>query len=46
MTKMGGIANTLDDRIKIQKAFDRWEQWAENNNKKFNTSRRKVLQFI
>ena len=26
MTKLGGISNTLDDRIKIEEAFDRLEQ--------------------
>lgn len=26
MTKMGGISNILDDRIKIHEAFDRLEQ--------------------
>jgi len=26
MTKLGGISNTLDDRIKIHEAFDRLEQ--------------------
>ena len=46
MAKLGGIANTLDDRIKIQKAFDRLEQWAESNKMNFSRSRRKVLQLI
>ena len=34
-TKLGGIANTLEDRNKIQNDFDRLEHWDENR-MKFN----------
>ena len=32
---MGGIANTLEDRKKIQNNLDRLEHWAENKTVKF-----------
>ena len=35
-TKLGGIANTLEDRNKIQNYLDRMEHWAESNRMKFN----------
>lgn len=30
-TKLGGIANALEDRLKIQKDLERLEQWAPSN---------------
>ena len=42
-TKLGGIANTLEDRNKIQNDLDRLQQWAENNRMKFNRDKYKVL---
>ena len=34
-TKLGGIANTLEDRNKIQNDLDRMEHWAKSNRMKF-----------
>ena len=34
--KLGGIANTLEDRNKIQNDLDRMEHWAESNRMKFS----------
>ena len=42
-TKLGGIANTLEDRNKIQEDLDKLEHWAENNRIKFNRDKCKVL---
>ena len=33
-TKLGGIANTLEDRNKIQNDLDRMEHWAEKKKQK------------
>ena len=35
-TKLGGIANTLGKRNRIQKGFDTLKDWAENKRMKFN----------
>lgn len=35
-TKLGGIANTLEDRPKMEKALNRLEHWASSNTMKFN----------
>ena len=35
-TKLSAIANTLEDRNKIQNDLDRLDNWAENNRMKFN----------
>ena len=43
-TEVGRIANTLEDRNKIQKDLDRMEHWAESNRMKFNRDKCKVLQ--
>ena len=42
-TKLGGIANTLEDRNKLQSDLDRLELWAENNRMKFNKDKCQVL---
>ena len=42
-TKLGGIANVLEDRNKIQNYLVRLEHWAENNTMKFNRDKCKVL---
>ena len=42
-TKLGGIANTLEDRNKIQKDLDRLERWAGNNRMKLNRDKGRVL---
>ena len=42
-TKMCRIANTLEDRNKIQNDLDRMEHWAESNRMKFNSDKCKVL---
>ena len=42
-TKLGGIANTLEDRNKLQSDLDRLERWAENNRMKFNRDKCQVL---
>ena len=41
--KLGGIANTLEDRNKIQNHPDRLDHSAENNRMKFNRDKCKVL---
>ena len=41
-TKLGRIANTLEDRNRFQKYLDRLEHWAENNRMKFNRDKCKV----
>ena len=41
-TKLGGIANTLEDRNKLQSDLDRLERWAENR-MKFNRDKCQVL---
>ena len=40
---MGGIANSLEDRSKLQSDLDRLESWAENNRMKFNWDKCQVL---
>ena len=42
-TKLDGIANTLEDRNKLQSDLDRLEHWAENNRMKFNRDKCQVL---
>uniref|UniRef100_A0A8D0LA43 Ankyrin repeat and death domain containing 1B n=1 Tax=Sphenodon punctatus TaxID=8508 RepID=A0A8D0LA43_SPHPU len=42
-TKLGGIANTLEDRNKIQNDLHKLENWAETNKIKFNRDKCKVL---
>lgn len=42
-TRLGGIANTRDDRIKIQKGFNSMEQWAGTNKMKFNRDQCRAL---
>ena len=42
-TKLCGIANTLEDRNKLQSDLDRLERWAENNRMKFNRDKCQVL---
>ena len=42
-TKLDGIANTLEDRNKLQSDIDRLEHWAKNNRMKFNRDACKVL---
>ena len=42
-TKFGGIANTLEDRSKIQNDLDSLGHWAENNRMKFNREKCQVL---
>ena len=42
-TKLVRIANTLEDRNKIQNNLDRLEDWAETNRMKSNRAKCKVL---
>uniref|UniRef100_A0A8C5RTB7 Ubiquitin-like domain-containing protein n=1 Tax=Laticauda laticaudata TaxID=8630 RepID=A0A8C5RTB7_LATLA len=42
-TKLAGIVNILEDKLKIQKDLDRLEQWALSNKMKFNVEKSKVL---
>ncbi|XP_058020936.1 protein MEMO1 isoform X2 [Ahaetulla prasina] len=42
-TKLAGIANTPEDRLKIQKDLDRLEHWALSNKMKFNSEKRPQL---
>ena len=42
-TKLGRMANTLQDRNKIQKDLDSLEHWAENSRMKFNKDKSTVL---
>ena len=42
-TKLGGTANTLEDRLNIQKNLDRLEHWALSNKMQFNGVKSKVL---
>uniref|UniRef100_A0A803TGS1 Reverse transcriptase domain-containing protein n=1 Tax=Anolis carolinensis TaxID=28377 RepID=A0A803TGS1_ANOCA len=44
-TKLGGIANTPEDRSRIQNNLDRLERWAETNKMKFNRDKCKILHF-
>ncbi|XP_058012552.1 transcription factor 12 isoform X2 [Ahaetulla prasina] len=38
-TKLAGIANTPEDRLKLQKDLDRLEHWALSNKMKFNSEK-------
>ena len=40
---MGGIANTVEDRNKIENDLDRMAHWAKSNRMKFNRDKCKVL---
>ncbi|KAF7247973.1 RNA-directed DNA polymerase from mobile element jockey [Varanus komodoensis] len=42
-TKLGRIANTLEDRMKIQGDLDKFERWAETNRMKFSKDKCQVL---
>uniref|UniRef100_A0A803T8E9 Reverse transcriptase domain-containing protein n=1 Tax=Anolis carolinensis TaxID=28377 RepID=A0A803T8E9_ANOCA len=42
-TKLGGIANTPEERSRIQNNLDRLERWAETNKMKFNRDKCKIL---
>uniref|UniRef100_A0A803TZL7 Reverse transcriptase domain-containing protein n=1 Tax=Anolis carolinensis TaxID=28377 RepID=A0A803TZL7_ANOCA len=44
-TKLGGIANTPENRSRIQNDLDRLERWAETNKMKFNRDKCKILHF-
>uniref|UniRef100_A0A803SX30 Reverse transcriptase domain-containing protein n=1 Tax=Anolis carolinensis TaxID=28377 RepID=A0A803SX30_ANOCA len=44
-TKLGGIANTPEDRSRIQNDLNRLERWAETNKMKFNRDKCKILHF-
>uniref|UniRef100_A0A803T2T7 Reverse transcriptase domain-containing protein n=1 Tax=Anolis carolinensis TaxID=28377 RepID=A0A803T2T7_ANOCA len=44
-TKLGGTANTPEDRSRIQNDLDRLERWAETNKMKFNRDKCKILHF-
>ena len=44
--KLNGVANTLEDRNKIQNDLDRLEHWAENNRMKFSMDKCKVLHLV
>uniref|UniRef100_A0A803SME4 Reverse transcriptase domain-containing protein n=1 Tax=Anolis carolinensis TaxID=28377 RepID=A0A803SME4_ANOCA len=42
-TKLGGIANTPEDRSRIQNNLNRLEKWAKTNKMKFNRDKCKIL---
>uniref|UniRef100_A0A8D0DX11 Reverse transcriptase domain-containing protein n=1 Tax=Salvator merianae TaxID=96440 RepID=A0A8D0DX11_SALMN len=42
-TKLGGVANTREEKERIQKDLDKLEQWAETNRMTFNREKCKVL---
>lgn len=42
-TKLGGIANTTEDRRSLQEDLDKMEYWAEINRMTFNREKCKVL---
>uniref|UniRef100_A0A803TK60 Reverse transcriptase domain-containing protein n=1 Tax=Anolis carolinensis TaxID=28377 RepID=A0A803TK60_ANOCA len=44
-TKLGGIANTPEDRSRIQNDLNRLERWVETNKMKFNRDKCKILHF-
>uniref|UniRef100_A0A803THI8 Reverse transcriptase domain-containing protein n=1 Tax=Anolis carolinensis TaxID=28377 RepID=A0A803THI8_ANOCA len=44
-TKLGGRANTPEDRSRIQNDLNRLERWAETNKMKFNRDKCKILHF-
>uniref|UniRef100_A0A803T1G7 Reverse transcriptase domain-containing protein n=1 Tax=Anolis carolinensis TaxID=28377 RepID=A0A803T1G7_ANOCA len=43
--KLGGIANTPEERSRIQNDLNRLERWAETNKMKFNRDKCKILHF-
>ncbi|XP_058032073.1 RNA-directed DNA polymerase from mobile element jockey isoform X1 [Ahaetulla prasina] len=43
-TKLAGIANTPEDRLKLQKDLDRLEHWALSNKMKFNSEKKQLKQ--
>jgi len=42
-TKLGGVANSSEDRIRIQTDLDRLESWAKANKMNFNKEKCKIL---
>ncbi|XP_070619981.1 polyadenylate-binding protein 4 isoform X1 [Erythrolamprus reginae] len=42
-TKLAGVANTLEDRLRVQEDLDRLSQWAHTNKMRFNTDKCRVL---
>ena len=42
-TKLGGIANTLEDKLNFQKDLDRLEHWALSNKMQFSGRKSKAL---
>jgi hypothetical protein len=42
-TKLGGVANTPEDRITLQNDLNRLENWAKANKMNFNREKCKVL---
>uniref|UniRef100_A0A803SSX5 Reverse transcriptase domain-containing protein n=1 Tax=Anolis carolinensis TaxID=28377 RepID=A0A803SSX5_ANOCA len=42
-TKLGGIANTPEDRSRIQNELNKLERWGESNKMKFNRDKCKIL---
>lgn len=42
-TKLGGVINTLEDRIRMQLDLHRIEDWEQANEIKFNRDKYKVL---
>uniref|UniRef100_A0A8C6XWW3 Ubiquitin-like domain-containing protein n=1 Tax=Naja naja TaxID=35670 RepID=A0A8C6XWW3_NAJNA len=41
-TKLAGIVNALEDKVRIQKDLDRLEQWALSSKMKFNVEKKKT----
>lgn len=41
--KLGGVANTPEDRVRIQNDLNSLESWAKTNNMEFNREKCKVL---
>ena len=44
-TKLGGVANTPEERTTIQRHLDRLENWAIANKMNFNREKCKVLKY-